>query len=249
MIEVLLLRLDAPLMSFGGVAVDATRPTEDLPTLSMLTGLLGNALGYDHADSEALQSLQARLDYAVRGPVIVEKVVDYQTVDLGQDFMLADKVGWTTRGAVDVRKGGLAARKGTHQRYRHFVVDAAYSVALTVQGHEVPSVHDLIDALRRPARPLFIGRKSCLPSQPLLALGEPVQVERLVDAFAHLPAVPREVTVRRDGRSEVRIWSRTDQPARHRAVPLTDERDWANQTHVGRRWMAMDIVQVGEVTS
>ena len=41
MIEVLLLRFDAPLMSFGGPIVDQRGVTRDFPAASMLAGLIG----------------------------------------------------------------------------------------------------------------------------------------------------------------------------------------------------------------
>ena len=45
MVDALLLRLDAPLMSFGAPMVDSNGVIQEFPALSMLTGLLGNALG------------------------------------------------------------------------------------------------------------------------------------------------------------------------------------------------------------
>ena len=47
--QVLLLNLQAPLMSFGGPQVDHIGPTGRFPTVSQITGLLGNALGYTHS--------------------------------------------------------------------------------------------------------------------------------------------------------------------------------------------------------
>jgi CRISPR-associated Cas5-like protein len=45
MIPILLLRLEAPLMSFGGVAIDYRGVTRTFPGCAMLTGLITNALG------------------------------------------------------------------------------------------------------------------------------------------------------------------------------------------------------------
>lgn len=66
--QFLLLRLEAPMMSFGDVSVDERGPTQAFPAKSMLTGLLGNALGYDHREAVKLESIQNRLNYAVRAP-------------------------------------------------------------------------------------------------------------------------------------------------------------------------------------
>ena len=64
--RVLLLRFDAPLMSFGDVRVDARGPIRDHPGLGQVTGLLANALGYDHAEADRLTRLQDRLCLASR---------------------------------------------------------------------------------------------------------------------------------------------------------------------------------------
>ena len=42
----LVLRLASPLIAFGGEAIDNLGVIRDFPALSMLTGLLANALGY-----------------------------------------------------------------------------------------------------------------------------------------------------------------------------------------------------------
>ena len=46
--DALILRFDAPLMSFGGPMVDHNGVVQDFPPTSLLTGLIGNALGYEH---------------------------------------------------------------------------------------------------------------------------------------------------------------------------------------------------------
>jgi CRISPR system Cascade subunit CasD len=56
----LVLRLEAPLMAFGGPIVDQIGPTRSFPGQAQITGLLGNALGYHHHDADALEALQRR---------------------------------------------------------------------------------------------------------------------------------------------------------------------------------------------
>ena len=63
----LVLRFDAPLMAFGSVAVDQVGPVRDFPAASMLTGLIGNALGWRWSESTALQSIQGRIAPVVAG--------------------------------------------------------------------------------------------------------------------------------------------------------------------------------------
>jgi len=53
--KALILRLDAPLMSFGGVMIDQHGFIERFPGTSLLTGLVANALGWGHGDYERLE--------------------------------------------------------------------------------------------------------------------------------------------------------------------------------------------------
>ncbi len=62
----LILRLEAPLVAFGGEAIDNYGVTRDFPAASMLTGLLANALGWRRTDRAAHQRLQDRMVFAAR---------------------------------------------------------------------------------------------------------------------------------------------------------------------------------------
>lgn len=229
-LDVLLLCFDAPLMSFGTTAVDAIGHTAPFPGRSLLTGLLANALGHDHRDTAALSSLQARVRHAVRRDRGGEVRTDYQTVDLGQPF-LADEVAWTTWGHLDPRGGSAENKVGTHIRRRDYLVDSAFTVALTlVPADEAPTLDALEEALRRPARPLFLGRKCCLPAHPIVLRDCRVRAPSLRDAL---------IGALRPERSEPNArlwWPEVDDPdgaADHHRILVTDERDWRNQVHVG----------------
>ena len=50
MADYLLLRLEAPLMAFGGTMIDANGPTLDFPITSLVTGLIANALGWHRGE-------------------------------------------------------------------------------------------------------------------------------------------------------------------------------------------------------
>jgi CRISPR system Cascade subunit CasD len=203
----------------------------------MLAGLLGNALGWDHRDASKLSSLQDRLRYAARIDRRGTALVDYQTVDLGQDWMVPEKAGWTTRGRIALRAG--ASGGGTHQRYRHYRADSIHTVVITVDDGGSTSVGELEAALREPARPLFIGRKCCLPAAPILRGG--VETRSLVGALASAPR-----PIRADEGPLPAMWSdgddASDAAGESYVVPVTDERDWRNQIHTGRR-----LVRYGHV--
>lgn len=241
-LQVLLLRFDAPLMSFGGVRVDERNVTDAFPGKSMLTGLLANALGYEHGEFERLERLQERLCYAARRDRRGEELLDFQTVELSQDFLSG---AWTTRG-VPSRRGGGSAKTSTHIRYRHYWADAAFTVAVALNpAQEAPTVEDLARALAEPERPLFLGRKTCLPATPLL-LGR-IAAPSLYAALQQAPLDPRAQA--EDG-AFAAWWPQEDEPVtagQERLLPVTDERDWANQIHVGRRLVRHGRVRVQEV--
>lgn len=229
---ILVLRFDAPLMSFGAPVVDQNGFVQSFPALSMLTGLLANALGWDHRDVEKLERLQERLRFASRLDRAGQPLLDYQTVDLGKDWMRPEKSGWTTRGRLAVRKGLFG--DATHQRYRHYRADSLCTVALTLVGAEAPPVDAVAAALREPMRPLFIGRKCCLPAAPILL--DVIEGTSLVGVLASTPRAPRADR----GLLRASWWEDdTDEGSVEESgiVPVTDERDWRNRVHVGRRLM------------
>ncbi|WP_024513362.1 type I-E CRISPR-associated protein Cas5/CasD [Bradyrhizobium sp. ARR65] len=160
----LMLRLEAPLLSFGSEAIDANGPTRDFPGVSMMTGLLANALGYSRHERAKHQRLQDRLIFGVRIDRAGHQLLDFQTARLSK----SDE-GWTTRGKPEGRAGGEDTYDSPHIRLRHYCADPALTVAVRLAPpDESPTLDDLTIAVSRPARPLFIGRKHCLPSTHLL---------------------------------------------------------------------------------
>ena len=243
MVDALLLRFDAPLVSFGGPIVDNHGVIQEHPPLSLLTGMLGNALGYEHCDASRLQQLQSRLRYAVRCDCAGKRIVDFQTADLGQRFLI--DAGWTTGGHREDRAGGTA-KEGTHIRYRHYLADSIFTVAVTLVPPETdPTVEEVEQALSRPSRPLFIGRKCCIPSGPLLIR------RTLADTlFSAIASEPRLAPTRAGlGNEPLQAWwpMEEETDAESRLVPVTDERDWANQIHTGRRLVHHGRVSPPEV--
>lgn len=234
--DLLLLRLEGPLMSFGGVKVDGLAPTEDFPQTSMLVGLLANALGIERRDPAALDRLQGAIRYAVRRDRPGRECVDYQTVDLSDPAV--SEAGWTTRGEVECRGG--ASGDGTHVRHVAFLADASYLVALRLEaGDGVPGLDDVQGALDEPCRPLFLGRKAYLPSTPIF--------ERRVAAgtlFAALEAAPLSARNAKAaaGRPLRAWWPDGEGPSGGESVVAYDRRSHALGVHVGRRFLRTGFV-------
>jgi CRISPR system Cascade subunit CasD len=227
--EVIWLRLDAPLQSFGGPTVDRRGVTLRFPGRSLLCGLLGSALGYHHRDGTSLNRLQSRLEYAVRCDRDGGHLQDFQTVDLGQVDLR--EVGWTTRGVREDREGGSSST-GTHIRLRDYRVDSIYTVALWLEpAGESPTLAEIAKAISEPVRPLFIGRKPCLPSGPLL-LGAG-STTTLREALRAAPVVPGQVIPERGWEA---WWpAKEGEGEGGEEVWIYDSRDWQNQVHTGQR--------------
>ena len=245
--DVLLLRLEAPLMSFGAPIVDYRGVIQPYPALSMICGLLANAMGYHHRDTDALQRLQERIRYACRQDRAGTRLRDFQTVSLKQEFMRDDRA-WTTRGETEERAGGDASkwRHGQgppHIRKRDYWADAAYTVAIALDPpEETPEIDDLANAVDAPERPLFIGRKPCLPATQLL-LGR----DRAEDLLEALRRAPLPDTVEPTERLTAWWPSRPGAEwAEGMSRPVTDGRDWANQIHVGERWIASGWIELAQ---
>lgn len=225
----LILRLDAPLMSFGGVTVDNYGRSDAFPSTSLVTGLIGNALGYDRTEGDRLDALQARVVHAVRVDRAGWPMMDYQTVALSSD----DK-GWTTRGKPEGRGGGSA--DGTHIRERDYWADRIVMVALRVKpslGFEgAPDLDRIAAALSEPARPLFIGRKPCLPVSPLLA-GR-VDAPNAVAALEAWPLADGFDDVAR----HVAWWLQNETgslPADARSITVYGRKNWRSGVHGGEQ--------------
>ncbi len=229
--QVLILRFDAPLMSFGSVVVDHKNGTDAFPYRAMLTGLCANALGLVRANAEGHERLQHRLRYAARLDRKGTLLIDFHTVSFDARGPMASDLGWTTRGELEERKGGDAS-EGTHIRERHYWADSLVTVAITLDpSDEAPTINTLEQALGSPARPLFLGRKCCLPSEPVLV--QRMEAASLCGALESVPRVPG----RSDPGPMPAVWPRAEgfDETRTRQWPRVEDRDWRNEIHVGRR--------------
>ncbi len=224
----LLLVLEGPLLAFGGEAVDARGVVADFPSASMLTGLLANALGWRREQHGDHANLQARLRFAARIDAEGQRLTDFQTVQLAKN----DK-GWTTRGVPEGRDG--ASYNAPHIRRRDYDADKRVTVALRLEpAGAAPTLDDLATALKHPARPLFLGRKPCLPSRPLFEAI--VEVPGLLDALAaSAPAQSCRV-----------LLPATEAPLPHDELrQIADQRDWHSGVHGGQRSVRVRHLMAG----
>ena len=136
--SVLLLTLTGPLQAWGASSRFVRRGTESAPTKSGVLGLLAAAQGRRRTDP--LEDL-AGLRFGVRVDQPGRMVRDFQTAR------------------------SLDGRQTMPLSYRFYLADAVFLAA--VEG-DSDFLDVLAEALRRPVYPLFLGRRSCPPSGPLL---------------------------------------------------------------------------------
>jgi CRISPR system Cascade subunit CasD len=166
----LFLRLEGPLQAWGDQQSKfVIRRTAEAPTKSGVIGMLCAALGVPR--SEAAQNWLARLGalrMGVRTDVPGVRWWDYHTV--GADLLMRTAEGSSKPGAMLTR--------------REYLCDASFLVAL--QG-EPELIAELEAAIKAPRWTLYLGRKCCPPSRPLLE--EPPTGE-LADLLKALKSVP-----------------------------------------------------------
>ena len=169
----LFLRLEGPLQSWGERARWTVRDSAPEPTKSGVVGLLACALGLQ-ADQD-IQALSRQVRIGVRCDCPGSMVRDYHTV-----------VGGVLNAEGQIKKTASTGEIETVVSERYYLADASFLVA--VQG--APAlIARLADAVRHPHWPIYLGRKSCVPAQPLFAgLGD---YPTLLDALQAAPRCSR----------------------------------------------------------
>ena len=164
---VLLLRLEGPLQSWGIRARWDVRDTAIAPTKSGLIGLLGCALGYERGDAR-LQELNKTLRLGVRVEHPGRVITDYQTVT---DYLPTAGGGYKLSGSKTVSTLSSAKSSGvapaTIISPRAYLEDASFLVAFEQRDGQSEILEDCAAALQSPKWPLFLGRKSCVPTRPI----------------------------------------------------------------------------------
>jgi len=156
----LTIRLSAPLMALQGPRIDGEPQSLPIPTRSLLTGLIGSALGYRRSDHGKLQNLQDNMRVGVvvhRGGV---EMRDYQIADLGKSYLRGPM--WSSGTSVAKREGSRT--EGLRPQQRPYRADADMTAIVELGVDSAVNADQIISALDHPARPLFIGRSSCPPA-------------------------------------------------------------------------------------
>jgi len=172
----LVLRLEAPLQSWGFDSQYNRRNTGLMPTKSAIAGICCAALGLPRgSDKEegfltsfgTVRMIAIAIPRAgVKKELPVRRLQDYHTVGGGYDPNDPGERGCITVSAEDGKpraKNGQAQAVLTHRQY---LTDAAFGVLL-----EGPAIllSEIAAALADPKWGIWLGRKTCVPSAPVLA--------------------------------------------------------------------------------
>ncbi|MGW1901683.1 type I-E CRISPR-associated protein Cas5/CasD [Streptomyces hirsutus] len=182
----ILLRLAAPLMSFGEHAPFRYRDTVAFPTRSALIGMFAAADGRSREEALAPDPATGAVPYSdVTFTVRIDRPghrhTDYHTAGGGRPHKQGLR---TSSGTYRSQKAS------THISRRVYLADAVFTVA--VCGPD-PLLDKITGRLEQPVFAPYLGRRACIPDEPLVLRGphpEPVR-ELLTQAPLSLPAPPR----------------------------------------------------------
>jgi CRISPR system Cascade subunit CasD len=157
MSHILYLRLSGPMQSWGTGSKLQIRRTDQYPSKSGVLGLLLCAMGVDRD----------------RAPTVLGPLVDLQ---MGVRIDRPGELDWdyhTAGAGVGIRKaeGGVKLTASTKEpetllSRRQYLLDSSFLVALSGDSDVIQRC---ADALRDPVWPVFLGRKCCVPTEPVLA--------------------------------------------------------------------------------
>jgi len=143
------LRLEGPLQAWGDTSKFVIRRTMGAPTKSGLLGLICCAMGLSRREA-------------------ADKLLELNSLAMG---VRIDRPGvrwwdWHTVGArMKMRTAEGKAKPGALLTKREYLCDASFLVVL--QG-EPRIIQEILEALKKPKWTLYLGRKGCPPSRPLL---------------------------------------------------------------------------------
>jgi CRISPR system Cascade subunit CasD len=140
--NVLLLRLIAPMQSWGVQSRFSIRDTGLEPSKSGVIGLLCAALGRPRHAS----------------------IADLATLRMGVRVDREGKVAYDFHTAQNVLKAS-GGNKDTEPSRRYYLADAAFMVGL--EHPELAFLQSINHALQNPVWPLYLGRKAFVPSEPI----------------------------------------------------------------------------------
>lgn len=159
----LALRFQGPLQSWGVDSQYSRRNTGLMPTKSAVAGMCCAAMGIARGSSEEAMFLEKFAGMCMTA-IAIPRAVERKLRDVGTGNLPMRRLqDYHTVQNTRKAEGGL---KDCHITYRQFLTDASFGVVL--QGN-APLVEQIAGALADPKWGLWLGRKTCIPSAPVLA--------------------------------------------------------------------------------
>lgn len=160
----LALRLLGPLQSWGFDSQYNRRNSGLMPTKSALAGMCCAALGFGRGSEEERMFLA---DFVVvrMTTIAIPRVVEHGFANPAKKMKLSVRrlQDWHTVQNTKRADGGM---KDCHITYRQYLTDASFGVL--IEGDAVV-LKQIAEALADPKWGVWLGRKTCIPSAPVLA--------------------------------------------------------------------------------
>lgn len=176
MSQIIILRLEGVLQSWGENAKWNHRTTASFPTKSSIVGLIACALGLQRGNYEIFE-LSSQINIGVRADRKGFLINDFQTVQ-----------GNPVLGTADGK--GRSGKKNTIITPRQYLSDACFTVFIET-NREIQD--KIVSALKNPVWPVYLGRKSCVPSRPVFE--NVTDFDSILSAIQHYPFPTRKDTV------------------------------------------------------
>lgn len=164
--DYLVMRLYAPLSSWGTMATGGDRSTNDYPTRGAILGLIGAALGIRRDDQEQQQALASSIGMASK---------TYSRGTILRDFHTIQTASTTKGQRLHTRRQELQSENlETVLSSRDYREDGLWVIAIWLKqdagkaqdhGFDLPVIKH---ALTHPKFTLYLGRKSCPLAMPLV---------------------------------------------------------------------------------
>ena len=160
----LVLWLEAPLQAWGADSKFYRRSTLDFPTKSGILGMILCGMGATGKQSYMLQNFM-NLQHTVfsyrksnRVHDFIPQLKDFQMVGSGYD---ADD-NWESLLIPKTSKGSKSVGGGAKLTYKYYLQDAYFAVIVEIPSHMIFTVEK---ALTEPYYDIYLGRKSCVPTE------------------------------------------------------------------------------------
>ncbi len=163
--NILLLRLTAPMQSWGVMSRFSRRDTGKEPSKSGVIGLLCAALGISRDEANTDNPLFAELIKLKMGVLVLREGV------LQSDYHTAQNIA--------IASGGT--KKPTELSTRFYLADADFVVALA--GENQSTLETIQKALMNPKWQLFLGRKAFAPAAPIHFREGVIATEKSLEDF------------------------------------------------------------------